>query len=298
MPVGLNENPVGFVDPACPLDWSHPLNRGLVGCWSTLPNSGWSGGLKLRDISGKGNHCTLTNFASPFTATSGWVPGYTQGRKSLAFDEDNDYVQGSNPLLNFTGTGLTVSVWFYKRASQTTKSHLWDAGSESVNGYCCYIRPDGNNIEAYVGNGSSADVVVSSTLPTTGRWTLVTVTRNSSLISLYYNGKLVTTGATSGNISSTNSNLRWGLRQDANPLTALIGNLEDPRVYNRCLTAAEVRNLYQEQLRGSPETLRWVGAASYGLSSQAAPATGNLFRYSNLSGLQGGGPFFVNPLGA
>jgi hypothetical protein len=40
----------GFIDTACPVDWAHPLNRGLVADWTILPIPGWRGGLTLRDL--------------------------------------------------------------------------------------------------------------------------------------------------------------------------------------------------------------------------------------------------------
>jgi hypothetical protein len=43
--------------------------QGLVGHWKMNVNSG----IVLPDLSGNGNHGTLTNMANPPTATSGWA---------------------------------------------------------------------------------------------------------------------------------------------------------------------------------------------------------------------------------
>ncbi len=39
-----------LLDVRCPIDWQHPLNRGLVSEWAVPPLSGWRGGNTLRDL--------------------------------------------------------------------------------------------------------------------------------------------------------------------------------------------------------------------------------------------------------
>jgi len=66
---------------------SHPLARGLVGCW--LFNEG--AGVKAYDLSGNGNKGTLTGFDG--TPTSGW------NAAAVAFDGSNDKIIAPiNPL--------------------------------------------------------------------------------------------------------------------------------------------------------------------------------------------------------
>lgn len=42
-----------ILDAACPINWQHPLNRGLVGWWMAPP--GWSGGSRLHELTGRDN---------------------------------------------------------------------------------------------------------------------------------------------------------------------------------------------------------------------------------------------------
>lgn len=55
-----------------PVNWSHPLNRGLVGWWMVAPH--WSGGTTLRDLLGR-HHGTLTNM----DPASDWLVGGSPG---------------------------------------------------------------------------------------------------------------------------------------------------------------------------------------------------------------------------
>jgi hypothetical protein len=48
----------GIIDTRNPIEWRHPLNRGLVSWW--LPFGPWQGGGTLRDLARR-NHGTLTN---------------------------------------------------------------------------------------------------------------------------------------------------------------------------------------------------------------------------------------------
>lgn len=93
------------------LDFSHPLNRGLVAYYPM--NEG--NGDKIQDLSMNGNHGTLTNMDFPPIQNSGWTPG----RKGvgLAFDGSNDYV--TTPIMNGFANGITLGVWV-----KNTKTNL------------------------------------------------------------------------------------------------------------------------------------------------------------------------------
>lgn len=278
MPVGLNETPVGLVDPACPLDWSHPLNRGLVSRWKVVPNSGWRGGLTFRDLvrgGKKPNDGTLSGTV--------WRGGGIYGQ--LFFDGSDDYV--SIPTVTATDA-YTISVLLTLDSASNFPMFATDgASSREFRFYSTTQQP-----ELLVNGGEGPRSPDALTL---GRRYLVTGTMIlGGSASIYVDGvpKHTITPSSGGTFPL----VYLGCRSPGN--FHFPGKIEDVLFWNRKLTDREVQSHYQDVSRGSPETLRWVGAASYGLSSQAAPAAGNLFRYANLSGLQGGGPFFVNPLGA
>jgi len=289
MPVGLNENPVGMVDPACPIEWSHQLNRGLVSRWKVIPNCGWRGGLTFRDLVRGGRKPadgTLTN-GPVWSARSNYG-----GNGSISFDGSNDYVLMASQPLADSLTDISISFWYRTDASTAS------------------MRPfiKGTSIETIAnqtGGGASGTmclylpgivVLETGTGYVVGQWRhFVGVIRGSASAKIYIDGIERATASISG-FSSGTGLFRLGTNNSGGE--QYTGLVDDACVFSRALSSTEPLALFKEQLRGSTETLRWVGAPSYGVSDQAAPAAGNLFRYANLSGLQGGGPFFVNPLGA
>lgn len=286
MPVGMNETPVGFVDPACPIAWDHPLNRGLNRCWSVLPNPGWSGGLSLREITGKGSSATLTGFDSPFSASSGWVPGKNPGRKALRFNGGNDYVGlGVIPSAPFT-----VTAWLMASGVNLL------VGNEFQNNSGFVFGPLGGPILFQISYAGGLHNIIAGAIQSKFQMYSLTVDSAGTGVTGYLDGISIGSGTMAGTYAPGAAQLSLG--EGLVGGGSYVGVVEDVRYYNRKLASGEIQQLYQEQLRGSPETLRWVGARTYGISSQDAPAAGNLFRNANLSGLQGGGPFFVNPLGA
>jgi hypothetical protein len=87
------------------INWSHPLSKGIVGCW--LFNEGM--GDKVYDSSGNGNTGTLTNFSHPATVTSGWNPG--KFGRAINFDGSNDRIQFvNNSTLNLSSS-FSLCCW-------------------------------------------------------------------------------------------------------------------------------------------------------------------------------------------
>lgn len=86
------------------------LWRGLVGAWS--PCLSPRGGTVLRDLSGRGNHGTLTNM----DAATDWVT--SGGKTALDFDGSNDRVQFNVPATEFP---ITINAWCVM--NNTTADH-------------------------------------------------------------------------------------------------------------------------------------------------------------------------------
>ena len=89
--------------PGTQLNRNHPLAAGLVGAW--LMNEG--SGLYTYDLSGFGNHGTLTNM-DPATDWVAGPDGY-----ALDFDGGDDYI---NTGAGFQGMSLPISIeaWMYR----------------------------------------------------------------------------------------------------------------------------------------------------------------------------------------
>ena len=110
--------------PGVMIDPLHPLSKGLVGFW--LFNEG--SGSKCYDISGCGNHGTLKNMSTN-SEDSGWCSSNFGG--GLCFDGTDDYVDLGDTN-DFDNPNTTVSAWV-KSTSSAADMRIVVSGSEYTN---------------------------------------------------------------------------------------------------------------------------------------------------------------------
>ena len=126
------------------------LWRGLVGAWS--PCLSPRGGTVLRDLSGRGNHGTLTNM-DPETD---WVT--RGGKQALDFDGSNDYVNLERRVLDDVASACTINAWVATTAAasvyRTVFTQVGPGTNTSntmylYNGTVCFhhFPPGGGNLE-------------------------------------------------------------------------------------------------------------------------------------------------------
>jgi Concanavalin A-like lectin/glucanases superfamily len=75
-----------------------------------------------------------------------------------------------------------------------------------------------------------------------GQWTMLTITRAGSTLSCYRNGALVSRNTSFSATYTADSSVRIGNSTAFNEPTN--GALDDVRIYNRALSATEVKQLY------------------------------------------------------
>jgi hypothetical protein len=265
------------VDPACPVDWAHPLARGLVGWWAAVPNSGWRGGLKTRDLvrGGRNPHdATLTNGAA-------WAgpAGRPGGHGSVALDGSNDYV--SLPFAAFSPlTRLTVAMWVRPAAATGGGDHYyWDASTERLRLMTAFGTYDGLGGAIQVGGTQTTISVASGVGAAVGKWTFLALTYDGATFALYADGKVVGTPASvTGNLdwaSFSDSLASWGATTSGS--AAFAGNVDSLMLYDRGLPAAGVARLHAVSRRGYPGLLNRLAGVVYSTPPAAGGgATGTL----------------------
>ena len=227
-----------------PLKPGHPQLDGLVGWW--LFQEG--GGDKAYDLSGNGNVGTLNNFAFPATVDSGWNPG--KFGKTLAYDGSDDIVViPDSPTLDLT-TGMTVSFWF-------------NTPVQNINDYmvskCLHAPPYTYSYAAGITDESGKKLKYGVT--TTGgsttrapvytvaidKWNhyVVTYDSGSGVLASYINGCVVESlalGGSGGALVPNSHSLDIGWLGTG--VGAYNGLIDDVRIYNRALSAAEIQDIY------------------------------------------------------
>ncbi len=213
-----------------------------------FPDAGWwcpslnpaMGGTRLWDLSGRQNWGTLTNM-DPATD---WVT--SGGKYALDFDGSNDHVnlgQRSPFQIDFSSR-FSISAWI-----RTTASSGGIIGKRVLAGW--YFSIEGANVIGLILQGTSSAIIVTSVASgvSDGNWHHVAATytgnSNASGISLFVDGRQVsTTTVLNSAIGSMLNAIDTTIGAVTTNQFFLAGQIDDIRIYNRALTAGEVRQLY------------------------------------------------------
>lgn len=192
-------------------------------------------GSTTQDVSG--NNLTGTISGATWT-TAGRFGG------ALAFDGVNDWVTVADANALDLTTGMTLEAWVFPIAagSGTWRNVLI---KERANGevYNLYAKADTNVPAVYVvrsaQTGTPLDARGTAALPLNS-WTHLSATHDGTTLRLYVNGVQVGTRAVAGALLTSTGVLRIG----GNSLWGeyFQGRIDEIRVYNRALTAAEIQS--------------------------------------------------------
>jgi hypothetical protein len=214
------------------------INDGLVAYFKLDETSGTF----AADSSGNGNHGTLigTDLA--------WAPGYDEGALAISPPATGDVAE----RLEFPTTGMsaaagTVCVWGYLANPQPASSGRYFFGHTTQPQWNSRIQiytQDGTNPSTRldIGLGAShtagTDVV---DLPME-EWLHVALTWDNGRYVAYVNGEQVSSGSYSG-LTAIHPIANFGNDASSGPYEAFSGMLDEARVYNRALSAAEVKTI-------------------------------------------------------
>lgn len=203
---------------------AHPdLWDGVVGYWS--PCLGPTG-TRLFDVSRYNNWGTLTNMDPP----TDWV--IDGGQYALDFDGTNDYVQTGSVFS--VANAVTLSAWIYRN---NNGNHVFFDKGNTINNFILFAQ-SGLRLR-----GASA-TEIAGTYSTTGRWSHVVGTISGTTGTVYAEGVQLATGTVSA-VGNTADVLTLGRYSTGGGNYYLNGRMSDAAIWNRALTANEIRRLYQ-----------------------------------------------------
>ena len=216
-----------------PVNWSHPLARGLVCCW--LMNEG--GGNKIYDLSGNGN-------TGSFYGDTKWTPG--KFGSALSFDGTEDYVNvsDSNSLDIGTTNNLTISLWVKVNSFAVAGglvSKATGTGSTALD-YRISILTE-SRFSFYVGAYTYINSYITRN---TNQWYhVVGVWRGSFPIDIYVNG-IKDNGTSNGSTKNAANTGSLYIGSTYTSSSSFNGTIDDVMIFNRALTASEIAQLYRE----------------------------------------------------
>ncbi|MGD1003265.1 MAG: LamG domain-containing protein [Minisyncoccia bacterium] len=209
---------------------------GLVGWWPLTEGSGSSS----IDQSGNGNNGNWTGTASGTNGT--YYAGGRVGSWAGYFNGSTDAVNTvSNP--SPTGSSRTVCAWI--KTTTTSRGGIIDTRGSGSGGFFFSVnRTTAGNL-TYAHNGGSAVEIAAGV--NNGQWNFVCAVYNVSLAaaSLYENGTILGTISSFTAELTTTSTVQIG--EDSTGGDLFSGLIDDVRIYNRALSAAEIMAIYNAE---------------------------------------------------
>ncbi|WP_078900082.1 LamG-like jellyroll fold domain-containing protein [Streptomyces sp. SBT349] len=213
---------------------------------------------------------------------------------AASFDGASGYAATSQPVLD-THQSFAVSLWAWLPAEKENRFMVAATqGGAERRGFSLYHRPDGGGwtfLRATSDAADAANVEVNQNpcsaatpnCPAAGLGTWAHVVgvydMDAGTISLYVNGELADSTAFSHRWDATGSLMLGASEAEGQVINRLDGKLDDVRLFDRVVTASEVRQLYEQRpLVGSRWQFDDAGAGTTPDSSSAG----------NPLGLQGG----------
>jgi hypothetical protein len=217
---------------------SNLVPSGLVGYWSF---NGTDFTDRVYDRSGQGNHGDVVGIA---TSTVKAIGKIGQGA----------YLNGANGTVDFADTASlqlsssgSIALWVKPKELEPD----WDVLVNHIhfttdrNGYALFIdrTQDGSHFNLEIANASSFDRITSASSASAGKWQFVVGTWDGSNLRIYVDG--VQEGSPVAQTVNATPSYALNFGSDIFNSYHPKGTLDEVRIYNRALTAAEVKRLYQ-----------------------------------------------------
>jgi hypothetical protein len=211
-----------------------PPNLGLVGAWGFDETSG----TVANDASGRGNTGTLSG---PVRTTAG------RYGSALTYDGVNDWVTvAHSQSLNLT-SGVTMEAWVYPA---TVSGYRTAIIKEQTNGLTYALYPGNGNARpsAHIFTTTELQQQGPASLPVNA-WSHVAATWDGTTLRLYVNGTQTASRALAGTMATSTRPLRFG--GNAVWPEWFRGRLDEIRIYDRALTAAQVQSDMNTPIAGT-----------------------------------------------
>jgi hypothetical protein len=171
----------------------------------------------------------------------------------FSFDGAGDYFNISNSSsLDFGGNKLTMSVWINPVFSPTDYQVISKGGKVAYHQYGIEFNGNSNpqafgcfiNTSSY----ASSNYIEELQNASFGQWQHVVCTYNGTAFIIYINGVQSAIRQTTVSIDSGGKDMKIGILDDLNPYQSFNGKMDEIMIWNRPLSAAEVKQLYVSNL--------------------------------------------------
>jgi Concanavalin A-like lectin/glucanases superfamily/Bacterial Ig domain len=187
-------------------------------------------GAAVADASGNGNVGSVAGAA--------WT---TDGRHggALSFDGVNDRVDVADSASLDLTAGMTLEAWLYPTSGGSWRTVVLKEQGTSGLSYALYAQTSAQGPSGHVQIGSNQPRARSAARLAANTWSHVAATHDGATVRLYVNGVERASAAAAGTIAISASPLRIGGNAVWNEWFG--GRIDDLRIYDRALSAAEIQ---------------------------------------------------------
>jgi hypothetical protein len=194
-------------------------------------------GKTVRDSSGNGNDGVING-----------DPEWVEGRfgKGLKFDGVDDYISvPDSDSLDINGDQITIVAWI-KGGGWPAANHIVRKLHDQAQGTIYLLRVQPDTLRAYIATDVKRYQVNGATPLKTDKWYHAALVYDGSEIRVYLNGELDGSLPASGNIKTSNAELRIG-RGD--PAGYFVGVIDDVAIFNVALDEEGIKEIMEGGLK-------------------------------------------------
>lgn len=214
------------------------ISNGLVGYWTfDGPVTDWRTNT-TQDVSGNGNTGTLVSLSTTTDRVAGKIG------QALSFNGNNSYVHVPSSSSISLGSALTVSAWINPidfNVVGGVSPRVVSKVDDSSNSYQLILSGATIFVEVQKSGVTTGLDTLSSITP--GKWWHVVATWDGTNYVIYLNGAAQSSISENDATFTTETDMRIGARESTQHGN-FHGTMDDVRIYNRALTAGEVKQLY------------------------------------------------------
>ncbi len=202
-----------------------------------------------------GNNIMISNLGATFTQDRDGA-----NNNAALFDGNSSYLMINQNSSLITTTNFTISSWVWMNGDgggNNSQNAIFeqrdDDATSSSKSAILFITRYANN-QSYFGvrssTGGSTVIAQADNAPSNNQWHHYCATKCDNAINLYIDGQLVATAPynQTGNFTTSIDHVSIGAHHNSGGSTygAFNGRLDEFRIYNKCLTSDEVRDIYTD----------------------------------------------------